>query len=70
MIRAFKASSRLRAKRIRLDEDLTKQQMQQRKGQSSDFLGLKIRGFKPFFQGYHPEVQGWWSGAPVCQGRG
>ncbi|DBA71856.1 TPA: hypothetical protein ACH3X2_010905 [Trebouxia sp. C0005] len=66
----WKASSRLRAKRIRLDEDLTKQQMQQRKGQSSDFLGLKIRGFKPFFQGYHPEVQGWWSGAPVCQGRG
>jgi len=53
--RAFKASSRLRANlranRIRLDEDLTAQQMQQRKGLSSDFLGLKIRGFKPFFRG-------------------
>ncbi len=49
--RAFKASSRLRANRIRLDEDLTSQQMQQRKGLSSDFLGLKIRGFKPFFRG-------------------
>ena len=50
--RAFKASSRLRASRIRLDEDLTpQQQMQQRKGLSSDFLGLKVRGFKPFFRG-------------------
>ncbi|DBA98167.1 TPA: hypothetical protein ACH3X1_014786 [Trebouxia sp. C0004] len=49
--RAFKASSRLRASRIRLDEDLTTQQMQQRKGLSSDFLGLKVRGFKPFFRG-------------------
>jgi len=34
-----------------LDEDLTPQQMQQRKGLSSDFLGLKVRGFKPFFRG-------------------
>ena len=25
--------------------------MQQRKGLSSDLLGLKIRGFKPFFRG-------------------
>ncbi len=25
--------------------------MQQRKGLSSDFLGLKVRGFKPFFRG-------------------
>ena len=49
--RAFKASSRLRASHIRLDEDLTPQQMQQRKGLSSDFLGLKVRGFKPFFRG-------------------
>ena len=49
--RAFKASSRLRASRIRLDEDLTTQQMQQRKGLSSNFLGLKIKGFKPFFRG-------------------
>ena len=48
---AFKASSRLRASHIRLDEDLTPQQMQQRKGLSSDFLGLKVRGFKPFFRG-------------------
>ena len=49
--RAFKASSRLRASHVRLDEDLTPQQMQQRKGLSSDFLGLKLRGFKPFFRG-------------------
>ncbi|DBB03780.1 TPA: hypothetical protein ACH3X3_011085 [Trebouxia sp. C0006] len=34
-----------------LDEDLTPQEMQQRKGLSSDFLGLKVRGFKPFFRG-------------------
>ena len=45
--RAFKASSCLRASH----EDLTPQQMQQRKGLSSDFLGLKVRGFKPFFRG-------------------
>ncbi|DBB18186.1 TPA: hypothetical protein ACH3X3_003159 [Trebouxia sp. C0006] len=49
--RAFKASSRLRASHIRLDEEITPQQMQQRKGLSSDFLGLKVRGFKPFFRG-------------------
>ncbi|DBB06992.1 TPA: hypothetical protein ACH3X1_011583 [Trebouxia sp. C0004] len=49
--RAFKASSRLRASRIHLDEDLTTQQMQQCRGLSSDFLGLKVRGFKPFFRG-------------------
>ena len=33
------------------DEDLTTQQMQQRKGLSSDLLGLKVGGFKPFFRG-------------------
>ncbi len=50
--KTFKASSRLRASRIRLsDEDLTPQQMQQRKGLSTDFLGVKIRGFKPLFRG-------------------
>jgi len=49
--RAFKASSCLRANRIRLDEDFTSHQMQLRKGLSSHFLGLKIRGFKPFFRG-------------------
>ena len=49
--RAFKTSSRLRVNRIRLDEDLTPQRMRQRKGLSSDFLGLKVRGFKPFFRG-------------------
>ena len=49
--RAFQASKRLRAARIRLDDDLTPQQMQQRRGLSSDFLCLKTRGFKPFFRG-------------------
>ena len=49
--RAFKASSRFRASRMRLDEDLTTQQMQQRKGLSAEFLGLKVRGSKPFFRG-------------------
>ena len=48
---AFQASSRLRAARIRLDEDLTPQQMQQRKGLSTDFQCLKARGYKPFFRG-------------------
>ncbi|DBA81987.1 TPA: hypothetical protein ACH3X1_007690 [Trebouxia sp. C0004] len=49
--RAFKASGCLRASRICLDEDLTTQQKQQCTGLSSDFLGLNIRGFKPFFRG-------------------
>lgn len=40
--RAFQASKRLRAACIRLDDDLSQQQMQQRKGLSSDFLCLKI----------------------------
>ena len=48
---AFQASSRLRADRIRLDEDLTPQQMQQRRGLSTDFQCLKARGYKPFFRG-------------------
>ena len=45
---AFQASSRLRAARIRLDEDLSPQQMQQHKGLSTDF---QARGYKPFFRG-------------------
>jgi len=49
--KAFQASRRLRAARIRLDDDLSQQQMQQRRGLSSDFLCLKTRGFKPFFRG-------------------
>ena len=49
--RAFQASKRLRATHIRLDDDLSPQQMQQRRGLSSDFLCLKTRGFKPFFRG-------------------
>ena len=32
-------------------EDLTPQQMQQRKGLSTDFQCLKARGYKPFFRG-------------------
>ena len=48
---AFQASSRLRAARIRLDEDLTPQQMKQRTGLSTDFQCLKARGYKPFFRG-------------------
>ena len=48
---AFQASRRLRAVRIRLDEDLSLQQMQQRKGLSTDFQCLKARGYKPFFRG-------------------
>ena len=47
---AFQASSRLRAARTHLDEDLTPQQMQ-RKRLSTDFLCLKARGYKPFFRG-------------------
>ena len=48
---AFQAASRLRADRIRLDEDLTAQQMQQRRGLFADFQCLKARGYKPFFRG-------------------
>ena len=48
---AFQTSSRLRADCIRLDEDLTPQQTQQRRGLSADFQCLKARGYKPFFRG-------------------
>ncbi|DBA71362.1 TPA: hypothetical protein ACH3X2_011171 [Trebouxia sp. C0005] len=48
---AFQASSRLRADSIRLDEDLTPQQMKQRRNMSVDFQCLKARGYKPFFRG-------------------
>ena len=47
----IQASSRLRAARIRLDEDLTPQQVSQRKGLSTDFQCLKARGYKPVFRG-------------------
>ena len=47
----FKGSQHLRGKKIRLDDDLTPQQMQQRREWSSDFLCLKARGYKPFFRG-------------------
>ena len=48
---AFKSSSRLRGMKIRLNEDLTPQQMTQRRGLSPDFQLLKARGYKPFFRG-------------------
>ena len=48
---AFQSSSRLRGMKIRLDEDLTPQQMKQRRGLSPDFQLLKARGYKPFFRG-------------------
>ena len=38
------------ASQVRLDDDFTHQQMQQRKGLSADFLCLKTRGYKPFFR--------------------
>lgn len=47
---AFQASCRLRADRIRLDEDFSPQQVQQRKGLSTNFQCLKARGYKPFFK--------------------
>ena len=48
---AFRSSSRLRGMKIMLDEDLTPQQMKQRRGLSPDFQLLKARGYKPFFRG-------------------
>ncbi|DBA79954.1 TPA: hypothetical protein ACH3X1_008159 [Trebouxia sp. C0004] len=66
--KAFKASNRLRASRICLDEDLTTQQMQQRKGLSSDFLGLKVRGFKPFFRGTTLKVMLEWCASVPREG--
>ncbi|DBA99955.1 TPA: hypothetical protein ACH3X1_013831 [Trebouxia sp. C0004] len=36
---------------MRLDEDLTPQQMKTRRGSSTDFQCLKARGYKPFFKG-------------------
>ncbi|DBA89192.1 TPA: hypothetical protein ACH3X1_016342 [Trebouxia sp. C0004] len=43
---AFQASNRLRDLKIRLDEDLTPQQMKTRRGLSTDFQCLKSRGYK------------------------
>ena len=37
--------------KVRLDEDLTPQQMKQRRGLSPDFQLLKARGYQPFFRG-------------------
>ncbi|KAL0033718.1 hypothetical protein WJX77_002375 [Trebouxia sp. C0004] len=48
---AFQASKRLRAVKVKLDEDLTPQQMHTRRGLSTDFQCLKARGYKPFFRG-------------------
>jgi len=48
---AFQASKRLRAMKVRLDEDLTPQQMKTRRGLSTDFQWLKARAYKPFFRG-------------------
>ena len=48
---AFQASKRLRAMKVRLDEDLTPQQMKTRRGLSTDFQCLKSCGYKPFFRG-------------------
>ncbi|DBA90220.1 TPA: hypothetical protein ACH3X1_003518 [Trebouxia sp. C0004] len=48
---AFQASKRLRAVKVRLDEDLTPQQMHTCRGLSTDFQWLKARGYKPFFRG-------------------
>ena len=62
---AFQASSRLRADRICLDEDLTPQQMQQRRGLYTDFQCLKARGYKPFFRGATLKYR---DGPAVCKG--
>ena len=67
--RAFKASSRLRASHIRLDEDLTPQQIIAQ-GPVLGLLGPQGQRLQAFLQGHHPAVQGWWSGASVCKGRG
>jgi len=41
----------LRAKGIRVDDDLTRAQQQERQSLSDDFSGLKRKGHKPFFRG-------------------
>ncbi|DBA96468.1 TPA: hypothetical protein ACH3X1_015356 [Trebouxia sp. C0004] len=48
---AFRASKRLRDLKIRLDKDLTPQQMKTRRGLYTDFQCLKARVYKPFFRG-------------------
>ncbi|DBB04199.1 TPA: hypothetical protein ACH3X1_013236 [Trebouxia sp. C0004] len=48
---AFQASKRLRAVKVRLDEDLPPHQMHTRRGLSTDFQWLKACGYKPFFRG-------------------
>ncbi|DBA84916.1 TPA: hypothetical protein ACH3X1_005928 [Trebouxia sp. C0004] len=47
---AFQASKRLRDLKIRLDEDLTPQRTKTRRGLSTDFQCLNVRGYKPFFR--------------------
>ena len=62
--RTFTAPSHLRANRIRLDNDLSSQQIQQRKSLSLDFLGLNIRGFESFFmRASLRDLEGHWNGA-------
>ncbi|KAA6421234.1 MAG: hypothetical protein FRX49_08933 [Trebouxia sp. A1-2] len=61
---AFQASRRLRAIRLRLDEDLTPQQMNQRRGLSTDFQCLKSHGYKPFCRG---PVLKYRDGALICK---
>jgi len=48
---AFKASKRLRASHIRLDEYLTPQQLKERSALGPDFLNLKVGNYTPFFRG-------------------
>ncbi len=61
---AFQASKRLRAMKVRLDEDLTPQQMKTRRGLSTDFQWLKARGYKPFFRGITLRYK---DGALICK---
>jgi len=47
----LKTAKDLRAKGIRVDDDLTRAQQQERESLSDDFSGLKRKGHKPFFRG-------------------
>lgn len=44
-------SKQLRAKGIRLDDDLTRLQQQERADLAEDFVKLKNNGISPFFRG-------------------
>ena len=63
---AFQASNRLGASKIRLDEDLTPQQLKQRRGPLHRLPVPEGQGLQTLLQRPNFEVQGWCTDSQVC----